>query len=71
MDETLVGEELLLLSRQLSLPHELVSHELTQSRMQIASLIFFFNKWLTLETQQNFCSSRCIFRLSGILDDSM
>ena len=30
----------------------------------------FLYKWLTLETKHT-CSGRCVFRLSGILDDTI
>ena len=42
-DVSLWSEELLFLSRRLSPPHVFLFHEWTQSRMQIASLIFLIN----------------------------
>ena len=69
MGETLVCEELLPLSSPLS--PRLSGLSFMSDLNHVCKLHhLFLDKWLTLETKHT-CSGRCVFQLSGILDDAI
>ena len=70
MDEALVCEELLPLSIPVSLVRLTGSSFMSDLNLVCKLHHLFLDKLLTLETK-NTCSGRCVFRLSGILDDTI
>ena len=67
MDQTLVCEELLPLSSQLSPPHG--SSFMSDLNLLCKLHHLILDKWFTLKTKDT-CSGHCVFRLSGIVDDT-